>query len=141
MRSLILGCILALLPHYAFAEVSVIGRYECTVKTTQLMIMEDGVAQKYSGYENETGVGDKLIFEIEKLEIGNYKSLKYRLTNTKLPNTFLVLGLVVNPAFNEETKTIGDGADPDHFDNRIEEDFMSFNYRRLSLNRYFKTDY
>ena len=75
------------------------------------------------------------------MEIGNYKSLKYRLTNTKLPNTFLVLGLVVNPAFNEETKTIGDGADPDHFDNRIEEDFMSFNYRRLSLNRYFKTAY
>ena len=73
MRSLILGCILALLPHYAFAEVSVIGRYACTVKTTQLMIMEDGVAQKYSGYENETGVGDKLIFEIEKLEIGNWK--------------------------------------------------------------------
>ena len=46
------------------AEVSVIRRYECTVKTTQLVIMEDGIVQEYSGYENSTGVGDKLIFEI-----------------------------------------------------------------------------
>lgn len=68
IRSLILRCILALLPQNAFAEVSVIRRYECTVKTTQLVTIEDGVAQKFSGYENETGVGDKLIFEIEKLE-------------------------------------------------------------------------
>ena len=30
--------------------------------------MEDGIVQEYSGYENSTGVGDKLIFEIEKLE-------------------------------------------------------------------------
>ena len=64
IRSLILRCILALLPQNAFAEVSVVGRYECTVKTTQLVIMEDGIVQEYSGYENSTGVGDKLIFEI-----------------------------------------------------------------------------
>ena len=84
MRPLILRCILALLPQNAFAEVSVMGRYECTVKTTQLVIMEDGVAQKYSSYENETGVGDKLILEIEnwklqesKISSHEHKTSKY----------------------------------------------------------------
>ena len=65
IRSLILRCILALLPQNAFAEYyKELGLYTCTVKTTQLVIMEDGIVQEYSGYENSTGVGDKLIFEI-----------------------------------------------------------------------------
>ena len=64
IRSLILRCILALLPQNAFAEVSVIGRYECTVKTTQLVTIENGVSKKYSGYKDAVSVGDKLFFEI-----------------------------------------------------------------------------
>lgn len=90
MRSLLLSCILALLPQNAFAEISVIGRYECTVKTTQLVIIEDGVAQKYSGYENGTDVGDKLIFEIKNFGVGNSLNILSRTQNLRIETLSLV---------------------------------------------------
>ena len=140
MRTLILSCILSLFPLTAFADDLELGRYTCTVKTTRLVAIEDGVANEYRGFKDGLKVGDKLIFEIKKFQGEDSKGLKFILTNPK-DDDFLFLTFIINAVFDEYWKAIRDVADQYTVESRIDEDVMLLSNGTLSMFRYFRSDY
>lgn len=141
MRSLILSCILTLFATNVFADDMELGRYACMVESTQLVTIEDGITNKYSGYENGITVGDILIFKIKKLSISpETKDLEFYLENLAGDELY-DFGFLENPRFDDEMQMIVDFSGPYLVQHSIKEDAMSFNNRTLNLYRYFKTDY
>jgi hypothetical protein len=146
MRSLIVSFILTLFTTNVFANNLEFGRYTCTVKTTKLILLEDGVAKEYTGYEDGIAIGDKLIFQIETYpDDPSKKGIKFALRDAK-DDSILEFGFIWNAVVNRDVgigsmDAIGDIDDPYQLENRIKEDFMFFGFRRLSLYRYFRTDY
>jgi hypothetical protein len=150
MRSLILSCILTLFATNVFADDMELGRYNCIVDSTQLVTIDDGVTNKYSGYKNGISVGDILIFKILAIYLKVDGAQGFITPTTKKALQYFLLdlegkihdfGFLENPIFDDEDKVIVDFSGPYEVHHSIKEDDMSFNYRTLHLHRYFKTDY
>ena len=141
MRSLILSCILTLFATNVFADDMELGRYACMVESTHLVTIEDGITNKYSGYENGISVGDILIFKIKNSYLSpDTKDLEFYLQNLAGDELY-DFGFLENPRFDDEMQMIVDFSGPYLLQHSIKEDVMSFNNRTLHLHRYFKTDY
>ena len=105
MRSLILSCILTLFATNVFADDMVLGQYACMVKSTQLVTIEDGITNKYSGYENGISVGEILIFRIKKSRSPETKDLEFYLHNLEGDKIY-DFGFLENPRFDDEMQMI-----------------------------------
>ena len=106
--------------------------------------MEDGIVQEYADCENSTGVGDKLIFKIlvpkdtqERRQI----TLHLKDANDRILTWGYIFKPEVKRVFGLKVDSIGASDDSRHSENIITEDFMHWNWGKVSLYRYFRTEY
>ena len=140
MRSL-LAFFLLMFGNLALADKTLLGSYNCKIKTNYVLSAEDGSLNTYAGFTNKENVGDSLTFSIKGEEIISWKELFFEIYDYKRSRSFLshrIAPVVVND--NGHVVKTGE----DFSTNLVVSEnaiYFDTGLEVVNFSRYFKTDY